>query len=67
MGLSIKGRDRHCLSLVMLYSLLSKSFMYNVYFLTPFDTCDCFYFESNLSLVFFIEVLLIKKAFNVVL
>ena len=40
-------------------SLLSKSFIYNVFFL--FNIWDCYYFESNLTLVWHIKVLLIKK------
>ena len=34
---------------------------------TPFDTCDCYYFKSNLSLLMYINMLLIKKAFSIVL
>ena len=32
-----------------------------IFLLTPFDTLDCYYFESNLSLVSLIKVLLIKN------
>lgn len=33
----------------------SRSFTMFVFPLTFFDTCDSYYFESNLSVVFFIE------------
>ena len=37
-----------------------------VFLLAPFDTCDCYYFKLNLSLVPLIKVLCIKKASNVI-
>ena len=48
--------------------LLSKSFNYDVYFLlNPNGTQDCYYFESNQSLVLHTKVLFIKQACNMVL
>ena len=40
---------------------LISSFAVFIFPLTLFDTWDCYYFDSNLSLVFFTKVLLIKK------
>ena len=51
-----------CFSLVM-WKFCSNSalvFMF-IFLLTPFETWDCYYFESNVSLVLLIKVLLIKS------
>ena len=31
-----------------------------IFLLTPFDTCDCYYFESHFSLVLLIKMLLTR-------
>ena len=71
-ALSIKvGRVKHCLSLIMYGFCNSKTLYWAslpfgmfIFFLTPFDTWDCYYFKSNLSLALLIKVLLIKKAWR---
>ena len=52
-----------------LYSLYTARLWYAVliFLWTPFDTWDCYYFESNLYLVLHIKMLFIKKACNFVL
>ena len=58
---------KHCFSLVIyglcnnnaLYSA-SVSFMF-IFFLTSFDTTDCYYFKSILRLVLLIEMFCTKK------
>ena len=47
------------------YSLL-KSFICIIFLLHPFNTRDCYYFTSNVSLVWHIKVMFVKK-YNVVL
>ena len=73
-GLPIEGGwVKHCFSLM--YEFYSNNAIYPesislaifFSFLTPFDTRDGYYFESNLSLVLLIIVFLIKKTCNVVL
>ena len=57
-GASRRKRERkHCFSFKLwnLCSFLTLSFMF-IFLLTPFDTSDCCYFESNLSLVLLIKV-----------
>ena len=50
----------------VLYSA-SFSFTIFIFLLILFDTCDCYYFKSYLSLLMYIKMLLIKKTCNTVL
>ena len=56
---------RFCSNNALYSANLSFMFIF-FFFFTPFDTKDCNYFESNLSLVLLIKVFLTKKACNVV-
>ena len=48
-----------------LYSA-SPSFRMLIFLLAPFDTCNCYYFESDFNLVPLIKVSYTKKANNVI-
>lgn len=65
--------DKHSFLLVMYEfcgnnALYLPNLLFTMFFslLTPVDTRDCYYFDSVLSLVLLIKVLLIKKACNFV-
>ena len=62
---------KHCFSLIIdgfcssnAFNSSRLSFRMFVFLLAPFDTKDCYFFESSLSLVLLIKVLLIKKHVN---
>ena len=47
-------------------ALNSAGLSFTVFFLLArFGTCDCYYFKSNLCLLMYIELLLIKRACNI--
>ena len=67
------GGGKHCFPLIV-YEICSSNALYSaclsfrmfIFILTSFDTCDCYYFGLNLSLMLFVKVFFIKKKCNVV-
>ena len=69
-GVSIEGGQKHCF-LLMVYGFCSNNALYSailsvtmfIFLLNPFNTWDCYYFETNINLMCHIKVLLMKKEY----